>query len=76
MHEDSTEGEEMKRQQGVKVVKDMTKKIGSKGRMDAKIDGGADCDKAWLHAGEKETMPKWCVWLEEMKKKDEKRKME
>ena len=33
MHEDWTEGEEMKRQQRMKVMKDMTKKIRSKGRM-------------------------------------------
>ena len=35
MHEDSTEKEEMRRQQRMKVMKDMTKKIRSKGRMDA-----------------------------------------
>ena len=35
MHEDSTEEKEMKRQQKMKVMKDMLKKIRSKGRMDA-----------------------------------------
>ena len=35
MHEDSTEGEEMKRQQRIEIMKDMTKKIRSKGGMDA-----------------------------------------
>ena len=35
MHEDSTEGEEVKRQQRMKIMKDMTKKIRSKSRMDA-----------------------------------------
>ena len=35
MHEDPTEGAEMKRQQRMNVMKDMTKKIRSKGRMDA-----------------------------------------
>ena len=35
MHEDSTEEEEMKRQEGIKVMKVMMKKIRSKGRMDA-----------------------------------------
>ena len=40
-HEDSTEGEEMRRQQKMKVMKGMTKKIRSKGRMDAaRTDGG------------------------------------
>ena len=32
MHEDSTEGEEMKRQQRKKVMRDMTKKMRSKGK--------------------------------------------
>ena len=36
----------------------------------------ADCEEAWLHPGEEETMQKWYFWLEEMRKKDEKRKME
>ena len=35
MHEDSTEGEGMKRQQRMKIRKNMTKKIGSKGRKGA-----------------------------------------
>ena len=39
MHEDSTEGEEMKRQQRMKIMKDMTKKIRSKERM-LTTDGG------------------------------------
>ena len=49
MHEDSTDGEEMKRQQRMKVMKDMTKKI--KRRMDAEnrwFVAAADCEKAWL----------------------------
>ena len=36
----------------------------------------ADCKKAWLHPGEEETMQTWYVWLEKMKKEDEKRMME
>ena len=36
MHEDSTEEEEMKQQQGMNIMKDLTKKIRSEGRMDAK----------------------------------------
>ena len=39
MHEDSTEGEEMKRQQRMKVMKDTRKKIRSKGWM-LTTDGG------------------------------------
>ena len=35
MHENSTEEEEMRRQQRMKVMKDMTKKIRSKERLDA-----------------------------------------
>ena len=63
-------------------MKDMTKKIRSKGRMDANnswwVSGllAADCEKAWLHAGLEDTMQKWCDWLGEMKKKDERKKME
>ena len=40
MHEDSTDEEEMKRQQRMNVMKDMTKVIISKGRMDAGVAGG------------------------------------
>ena len=36
----------------------------------------ADCEKAWLHPGEEETMQKWSDWLREMKEEDVKRKME
>ena len=36
----------------------------------------ADCEKAWIHTGWEDTMQKWYNWLEEMKKKDEKEKME
>ena len=39
IHEDATEGGEMKRQQRMKVMEDMTKKVRSNGRMDA--------DKRW-----------------------------
>ena len=60
----------------------MKKKIGSQGRMDAENRWSvaellaADCEKAWLHPGEEEAMQKWYVWLETLKKEDEKRKME
>ena len=32
----------------------------------------ADCERAWIHAGWEDTMQEWYMWLEEMKKKDEK----
>ena len=44
----------MKRQKRMKLVKDMSKKIRSKGRMDASNSWwvsdllAADCEKAWL----------------------------
>ena len=44
----------------MKVMKDMTKKIRSKGRMDAENRwwvaelSAAECDKAWLHRDEEE----------------------
>ena len=56
MHEDSTEGEEMKRQQRMKIR--------SKERMDADNRWwvaellAADCEKAWLNAGWEDTMQK------------------
>ena len=34
----------------------------------------ADCEKAWIHTGRENTT--WYYWLEDMKKKDEKDKME
>ena len=30
----------------------------------------ADCESAWLHPEEEETMQKWSAWLEKMKKED------
>ena len=74
MHEDSTEEEEMKQRQRMKIVKDLTKKIRLKGRMDAKSRRwvsellAADCEKEWIHPGWEDTMQKWCEWLEKMKK--------
>ena len=66
MREDSTEEEEMKRQQRMKVMKDMLKEnqIAKKG-MDAENQWwvaellAADCVKAWLHP-EEETMQNRC----------------
>ena len=59
---DSTEGEEMKRQKRMKIMKEMTKKIGSKSRIDAE-------NRWWLHPCEEETMQKWYAWLGEMQRK-------
>ena len=66
----------------MKIMKDLTKKIRSKGRTDAKNRRWvtellvADCEKAWSHPGWEDIMQKWYEWLEEVKKKDEKEKME
>ena len=35
-----------------------------------------DCEKAWTHAGSQGVMHEWYEWLEYMKKKDEKKKVE
>ena len=72
----------MKHQQRMTIMKDLTKKITSKGRMDAENRWwvtellAVDCEKAWLQAGWEDTKQKWYEWLEEMKKKDEEEKME
>ena len=72
----------MKQQQRMMIQKDLTMEIRSKGRMDAKNRWwvsellAADSEKAWLHTGWEETLQKWKNWVEEMKKKDEKEKME
>ena len=72
----------MKQQQRMKIVKGLTKKIRSEGRMDAKSRWwatevlAADCEKEWIHQDGKTPMQKWCEWLEKMKKEDEKKKME
>ena len=52
-------------QQRMKTLKDLTKKIRSKGRMDAESRWwvsellAADCEKAWNHAGWEDTVQKW-----------------
>ena len=82
MHEDLTEEEEMKRQRRMTIMKDITKKTRSRARMDAENRWwvaellGADCEKAWLHPREEESMQKWYAWLKRIQKEDEKRKME
>ena len=60
--EESAEEEEMKQQQ--RFMKDLTKKISPKGRMDAESRWWvtellvADCEKAWIHPGWEDTMQK------------------
>ena len=57
MQEESTEEEEMKQQQRMGIMKDLMRKIRSKGRMDAKNRRwvaeilATGCEKAWFHAG-------------------------
>ena len=54
----------------MKVMKDMTRKIGSKGRMDAENRWwvadllGADCEKAWLHPEEEENTTSLSIFME------------
>ena len=60
-----TEEEEMRQQQRMVIIQDLTRKIRSQGRMDAKNRWwvaellAADCEKAWIHAGLEDTMQKW-----------------
>ena len=74
MQKNSTEEEEMKQQQRMTIMKDMMKKIRSKGRMDVNNWWWvsellvAECGKAWLQDGVEDTMQKWYDWLGEMKK--------
>ena len=74
--------EEMRQQQRMKVMTDMTRKIKPKGRMDARNSWwvsellAADCQKAWLHPGCEDTIVRWHKWLFEMKKNDEEKRME
>ena len=66
---------EIRQQQRMKVMKDMTRKIRAKERFDAHHSWwvseflAADCRKAWLHSGWEDTMQRWFDWLHEMKKK-------
>ena len=62
--------EEMKQQQKMKIMKNLTKKIRPKGRMDAESKWwvtellAADCEKAWIHLGWEDTMQKGYERLE------------
>ena len=64
------------------IMKDLIRKIRAKGRVDAKSRYwvsellAADCERAWTHTGWEDILQKWCKWLEEMKKRDGKGKME
>ena len=77
--EELTAEEEMKPQQRMVIMKDLIRKIISKERMDAKNRWwvseflAADCEKAWVHTGWEDTLQQSFYWLEEMKKKDEKK---
>ena len=70
----------MKQQQRMVFMKDLMKKIRSRGRKDAKNRWrvsellAEQCEKAWIHPGWEDSMQKWFNWLEDMKKQDEKRK--
>ena len=78
--DESTEEEEMQQQQILAVMKDLIKKVRSKGRMDARNRWwvteilATDCEKAWIHTGWEDTMQKWYEWLEYVMRKDEKEK--
>ena len=64
MQEELEEVEEKKQQQRMMIMKDLTKKIKSTGRMDAESRWwviellAADCEKAWIHPGWEDTMQK------------------
>ena len=47
MQESQTAKKEMRQQQRMKVMKDMTKNFRSKGRMDSELLA-ADCETAWM----------------------------
>ena len=72
----------MKQQQRMGIMKDLMRKIRSKGRMDAKNRRwvaeilATGCEKAWFHAGWEDVMEKWHERRIFMKKKDEKKNME
>ena len=54
----------MKEQQRMVIMKDLTKKVRSKGRMDAESRWwiaelpAADYEKAWIHTGREDTLQK------------------
>ena len=76
MQESQTEEQEMRQQQRMKVMTDVTKKIKSKGRMDATDSWwvsqllAADCKKS-VAPPMMDTVRRWYDRLYEMKKKDE-----
>ena len=63
--EELTEEEEMKHQEKLMILKDLMRKVRSKGRMDAESRWwvsellAALFEKAWVHTGLKDTVQKW-----------------
>ena len=63
--EELTEEEEMKQQQRLVIMKDLIRKIRSKGRVDAKNRLwvsellAEDCGQAWIHTGCEDTIQNW-----------------
>ena len=78
MQEGQTEEEEMRQQQRLKVMKDMSRKIRAKGRLDANNGWwvsallAADCEKA----GWEDSLLRCYDWLYEVKKRDEVKRLE
>ena len=72
----------MKQPQRMAIMRDLIKKIRSKGSMDAQNRSwvaellAKDCERAWTDTGWEGTMQKWYECLKYMKKKDKKEKME
>ena len=77
----SAEEEELKQQKRMEIMKNLTRKIRSKGMMDAENRWwvvellAEDCERAWIHPGWEDMMRKWYEWLEWKKKNDEKEQM-
>ena len=69
-------------QQSLKTTADVARKIKAKGRMGAKNIWwfsellAGDCKNAWFHPEWEDTMRRWYNWLNEMKKKDEEKRIE
>ena len=83
MKESQTEKEEMRQQQRMKVMMDMTRKINAtRAEWTRKTVGrpvsacATHCKKALLHPEWGITVRRWYTWLFELKKKDEEKRME
>ena len=81
MQESQREKEEVW-QQSMKTTADVARKIKAKGRMGANNSWwfsellAGDCKNAWFHPECEDTMRRWYNWLNEMKKKDEEKRIE